>query len=278
MQNNEPIWINKKPKVSSKKPVIYVATPVHSEVSIHYAQAMLKFQQECMARGILVSFALLKSSLVTQGRNLCVSNFLNEKVEYSHLLFIDSDIDFQFSTIMKMIEADKDVIACPYPLKTINWDTIWEKIEAGQVKDADQLSKAGFTFPLKLTNKEKVIAEKGIIEVTHVPTGCTLIKREVFNKMKTEYPDLEIVQPTVINGKYENKPNLYNFFDTLHDPENKHYYGEDFGFCVKWGKIGGKCYILADEYITHVGEYSFSGRFWDQLQSLKKIDLSTKIK
>ena len=269
MQNNEPIWINKKPKVSSKKPVIYVATPVHSEVSIHYAQAMLKFQQECMARGILVSFALLKSSLVTQGRNLCVSNFLNEKVEYSHLLFIDSDIDFQFSTIMKMIEADKDVIACPYPLKTINWDTIWEKIEAGQVKDADQLSKAGFTFPLKLTNKEKVIAEKGIIEVTHVPTGCTLIKREVFHKMKTEYPDLEIVQPTVINGKYENKPNLYNFFDTLHDPENKHYYGEDFGFCVKWGKIGGKCHIYVQDYISHVGEYKYTGRLLDDLHFMK---------
>jgi hypothetical protein len=30
-----------------------------------------------MKQGILVSFSLLKSSLVTQGRNLCVAEFIN---------------------------------------------------------------------------------------------------------------------------------------------------------------------------------------------------------
>jgi hypothetical protein len=40
------------------------------------------------------SFTLLKSSLVTQGRNLCVAEMLNHEDNYTHLLFIDSDIDF----------------------------------------------------------------------------------------------------------------------------------------------------------------------------------------
>ena len=61
MQNNEPIWINKKPESSSKEPIIYVATPVHSEVSVHYTQALLSFQQKCMATGIMVSFQLLSN-------------------------------------------------------------------------------------------------------------------------------------------------------------------------------------------------------------------------
>ena len=56
---------------------------------------------------ILVSFALLKSSLVTQGRNLCVANFLKDANNYTHLLFIDSDIDFKFDTIMKMLKLWK---------------------------------------------------------------------------------------------------------------------------------------------------------------------------
>tara|TARA_R110000822_G_scaffold193552_3_gene332004 strand:- start:19 stop:861 length:843 start_codon:yes stop_codon:yes gene_type:complete len=272
---SKPIWINEKTKVEN--PIrIFVATPVHSEVSVHYVQALLSFQKDMMRAGIEVSFSLLKSSLVTQGRNLCVANFLNESLEYSHLLFIDSDIDFNTKTIARMLKADKDVIACPYPLKTIDWDKIWKLVQEGKIKDADQLSKSGYTFPLKLEDKEKIIVEKGIIEVTHVPTGCTLIKKQVFTKMIKEYPELEIVQPTVINGKYENKSNMYNFFDTLHDPKNKHYYGEDFGFCIKWAKVGGKCHILADESITHVGEYQFSGRFWDQLENLKKIDLTKK--
>ncbi len=45
---SKPIWVkdNKKevPNVS-KLPSIFVATPVHSECSIHYTQALLAFQQ-----------------------------------------------------------------------------------------------------------------------------------------------------------------------------------------------------------------------------------------
>jgi hypothetical protein len=55
---SKPIWINQQPKVPnvSTLPCIFVATPVHSECSIHYTQALLKFQQMCLAKGILVSF------------------------------------------------------------------------------------------------------------------------------------------------------------------------------------------------------------------------------
>ena len=74
----KPIWVNKPQTKSTNAPVIFVATPVHDQCSIHYTQSLLKFQQECLNSGILVSFSLLKSSLVTQGRNLSVSNFLEE--------------------------------------------------------------------------------------------------------------------------------------------------------------------------------------------------------
>jgi hypothetical protein len=69
---SKPIWINQQSKVPNINtlPSIFVATPVHSECSIHYTQALLSFQQKCLAKGVLVSFSLLKSSLVTQGRNL----------------------------------------------------------------------------------------------------------------------------------------------------------------------------------------------------------------
>ena len=133
MQNNEPIWFSEKKETNvnsntyqtekieqvnsnvktinigamldNPKAKIMVCTPCHSEVSMHYTQAVLKFQQDCMQQGILVSFTLLKSSLVTQGRNLCVAEFLNHKDHYTHLLFIDLDIDFDFSTIEKNVSS-----------------------------------------------------------------------------------------------------------------------------------------------------------------------------
>ena len=54
-----------------------------------------------------------------------------------------------------------------------------------------------------------------------------LIKRQVFNKMIKAYPGDFIDQATIVNGEAKNNPYMYNFFDTVHDPENKKYYGED---------------------------------------------------
>ena len=75
----------------------------------------------------------MKSSLVTQGRNLCVSGFLESK--FTHMLFIDSDIYFQAESIIKMIERDKDIISIPYPLKTIMWDKAMDRINDNQIKN-----------------------------------------------------------------------------------------------------------------------------------------------
>jgi hypothetical protein len=145
---SKPIWINQQSKVPnvSSLPCIFVATPVHSECSIHYTQALLKFQQMCLAKGILVSFSLLKSSLVTQGRNLCVNAFMEEcrNHKYSHMLFIDSDIEFSFETIMKLVAADKDIVAAPYPLKALDWDKIAKRIKTRNIEDGDTMSKTWF--------------------------------------------------------------------------------------------------------------------------------------
>jgi hypothetical protein len=303
MQNNKPIWFNQEKKTSPNpdtyqtekleqvnsnyteinlgakpKYKIMVCTPCHSEVSMHYTQAVLKFQLECMKRNILLSFSLLKSSLVTQGRNLCVAEFLNHEDQYDHLLFIDSDIDFNSETIFKMLEADKDIIACPYPMKTFDTEKIWRKIhETDMIKSEKDLLPAGYMYPIKI-GKNELIMDNGVIEVTHAPTGCMLIKRTVIEKLIEKHPELKIYQPTVINGKEVEKENFYNLFDTLHDIETKRYFGEDFGFCQRWTDIGGKVYIYAMDYITHIGDHQYCGRFYDMLTGLKRVDVDKKIK
>jgi hypothetical protein len=242
---------------------IFVATPVHDQCSIHYAQGLLEFQKECIKRNVDVSFQIMKSSLVTQGRNLCVSGFIESGM--SHMLFIDSDILFNAESIFKMIERDKDVISIPYPLKTLMWDKAFRKMQKGEIKKGDDIRKWLHTYPMKIENPNNVNVERGVIEVTHSPTGCMLIKRQVFDKMIKAYPDKQIVQKTVINGEYVDKPHMWNFFDCIHDPETKTYLGEDFSFCKLWREIGGKCYAFIDDPIAHIGEHQYQGRFADEL-------------
>ena len=282
---SKPIWFDKNINervvdISEPKYKIFVATPVHSECSIHYTQALLKFQKQCMMNSIMVSFSLLKSSLVTQGRNLCVANFLKDPTNYTHLLFIDSDIDFKFDTIMKMLKFDREVIATPYPMKHIHWDQIWNKIQKGNIKNIEELKRAGHTYPIKLDNHtgENIPVIDGVMEVSHAPTGCMLIKRQVFDKMIKAYPNDKIEQATIVNGKALIDEYNYNFFDTIHDPETRKYYGEDFGFCKKWTAIGGKCYCYVSDDITHVGEYAYNGKLMDNLDISKTVDDTDKNK
>jgi hypothetical protein len=242
---------------------IFVATPVHDQCSIHYAQGLLEFQQLCFKKNVEVTFQIMKSSLVTQGRNLCVSGFLESNC--THMLFVDSDILFNAESIFKMIERDKDVIAIPYPLKTLMWDKAFKKMQDGEIKKPDDIRRWLHTYPMKIENMNNINVERGVIEVTHSPTGCMLIKRQVFDKMIKAYPDKQIVQKTIINGKYVDKPHMWNFFDTIHDPETKTYLGEDFSFCKLWREIGGKCYAFIDDPIAHIGEHQYEGRFADEL-------------
>jgi hypothetical protein len=243
---------------------IFVATPVHDQCSIHYAQGLLEFQKLCFEKNVLVTFQIMKSSLVTQGRNLCVSGFLESNC--THMLFVDSDIMFNADSIFKMIERDKDIISIPYPLKTMNWKKVWDRWNEGKIKKPEDIGKWANLYPMKIADPhDNVTIERGVIEVTHSPTGCMLIKREVFDKLIQHYPNKKIVQNTVINGEYVNKPHMWNFFDCLHDPVEKTYLGEDFAFCKLWRDIGGKCYSFIDDPIAHYGEYEYQGRFADEL-------------
>ena len=261
----EPLW--KESKEEFKDIEVFVATPVHSEVSIHYTQALIEFQQECFKKKLKVSFHLIKSSLVTQGRNLSVAGFLESKA--THLLFIDSDIYFQGKSIFTMLKADKHIISVPYPLKTLMWEKAFKKMQEGKIKSADDIRRALHTYPMKVPNPDSIKLNKGVMEVTDSPTGCMLIKREVIEKMIEKYPDKEIVQKTVINGKYVNKPNMWNFFDTSHDPKTKTFNGEDFAFCQLWRNLGGKCYAYVNDAIVHVGEHQYQGKFYDELIATK---------
>src|SRR5210317_306783 len=275
MQNHEPIWFNQEPRATDNEPKVdpkiklFVATPVHSECSIHYTQSLLELQKECWRKKIGVRFHLMKSSLVTQGRNMCVSAFLES--DSTHLLFIDSDISFNAGAAERLVACDKDIISIPYPLKDMNWDKALKLFEEGRLKTAQDIrNKAFYRYPMKVPDNNAIKIKDGIIEVTHSPTGFMMIKRKVFDKMIKKYPHLRIDQDQVINGKNERLPHMWNFFDTQFDQEKHTYLGEDFAFCKRWKDIGGKCYAWIFDYITHVGEHQYTGRFADELISSDK--------
>ena len=265
IKNNDPIWFDEIEKPQETKDIkIMVATPCHSEMSIHYVQSVLELQKMCFKKKIPIEFRMFKSSLVTQGRNLSVASFLSKS--FTHMLFIDSDIAFQPESLLKLIKADKGVISIPYPLKDMCWDKAHLMMKKDRIKTLEDLQyKSFYRYPMKVANNEEIKVNSGVIEVTHSPTGFMLIKKDTINKMIEKYPELRIEQDTLMNGKHKKIENMWNFFDTIHDPETKTYLGEDYAFCKLWRDMGGKCYAYVLDKITHVGEFQYTGRFADEL-------------
>ena len=166
---------------------IFVATPVHSDVSIHYFKACLEFQKECFVRKIPVMFQVMKSSLVTQGRQLCVSGFMESNC--SHMLFIDSDISFNFKMVERMINYDKDICLVPYPIKGLDFDKIKIRIKEGSTLDPRVL---GNQYTMSVPDPSNVRVDNGFIEVERGPAGCMLIKRSVIDALIKEYQEFKI--------------------------------------------------------------------------------------
>lgn len=238
---------------------LMVCTPVHSEVSIHYMKACLDLQKECILNKTKITFQLMKSSLVTQGRNLCASAFMNSDAD--QMLFIDSDIEFSTRSVYRLFKSPHEVSLIPYPMK--------QKTDAKFRKDFDtrpddSIHSMGHLFPIEIPDINDIRPQDGFIEVSKGPTGMMMIKRSAFDKLKEHYKELVISQKTLVNGELIDRPNYYNFFDTYWSPKNKTYMGEDFYFCKLWTSIGGKIHALCDEEISHIGEYKYTGKVKDE--------------
>ena len=242
---------------------LMVCTPVHSDVSIHFMKACLDLQKECILNKTKITFQLMKSSLVTQGRNLCTSAFLNSDAD--QMLFIDSDIEFSTRSVYRLFKSAHEVSLIPYPMKQKTDNKIRNDLQA---RPDDDINTMGHLFPIELPDTKNIKPVDGFVEVLKGPTGMMMIKRSAFEKLIKNYEELVIKQKTLMNGEMVDRPNYYNFFDTYWSPKNKTYMGEDFYFCKLWTSIGEKIYALTDEEISHIGEYKYTGKVKDEFYKI----------
>jgi len=226
-------------------------------------KACLDLQKECILNKTKITFQLMKSSLVTQGRNLCVSSFLNSDAD--RMLFIDSDIEFSTRSVYRLFKSPHDVSLIPYPIKQKEDPKF--RVDF-QNRPDDNINTMGYTFPIELPDTKDIRPKDGFVEVVKGPTGMMMIKRSVFDKLKEAYEELVIKQKTLMNGELVDRPNYYNFFDTYWSNKNKTYMGEDFYFCKLWTSIGGKIHALVDEEISHIGEYKYTGKVMNEFYKI----------
>jgi len=242
-----------------RKKKLFVATPMYGGKNDGlYMKSALDLQAFLIAHGIECRFSFLfNESLITRARNYLVDEFLRS--DFTHLLFIDSDVEFDPNDILALLILDKEVSGAPYPKKSINWHAIRNAIVKNPKIEVGELEKlvGDYVFNPIPGTKEFKVSEP--LEVMELGTGYMMVKREVFDHFKTEYPHLRYKPDHAGQANFDGSRYIHAYFDTVIDPQSHRYLSEDYMFCQYYRAIGGHVWLMPWMKTKHQGNYAFSG-------------------
>jgi len=249
-----------------RKNKLFVATPMYGGMAHGlYIKSSLDLQTTMNKYGIETKFSFLfNESLITRARNYLADEFLRS--DHTHMLFIDADIHYNPQDVLALMALDKDVIGGPYPKKSINWGNVAQAARAHpnmEPKELEQLV-GEYVFNVVKGTKQFTVTEP--LEVMEIGTGFMLIKREVFEKMEKEYPNIRYKPDHVGQANFDGSRYIHAYFDTVIDYKESitgggsdRYLSEDYMFCQMWRKMGGKIYLCPWMKTQHIGTYAFTG-------------------
>lgn len=243
----------------------FIATPNYGgTLTSTYVRSLLGLVNSAWSHGFAMQTRFLDGdSLITRARNRLVSEFMADP-RWTHLFWIDADIGFEPEAALRLLMADRDVVAGVYPHKLDNWpvEGIREALPAGTTRADFEARHPSFPFNLLEQHRARGVDADGFMEVLDAPTGFMLIARRVFDRLAAAMPELRYTPDSVGLSASEtlNRPH-YRFFDVLAEPANGRYLTEDYAFCRRWQSIGGKIFVDARSRLTHQGIKVYTGDF-----------------
>jgi hypothetical protein len=252
-----------------QKRKLFVATPMYGGNCVGmYTKSMCDLSVLCHHYGIeMRSFFLFNESLITRARNYCVDEFLRS--DYTHLMFIDSDIGFNPHDVIALLGLTEegspyDVMCGPYPKKTIAWEKIVLAVNKGVGEENpndldDFVGDFVFNPVFDASNKSGQILLSEPAEVLEAGTGFMMVPRATFEKYKEAYPELSYLPDHVRTANFDGSREIHAYFDCLIDPKTKRYLSEDYMFCQNVRAMGGKVFLCPWMKMQHVGSYIFGG-------------------
>jgi len=137
----------------------------------------------CMEKGIQFAISRRESSVVYYVRNMCLGGDtlrgenqkpFDGKIEYTHLMWIDSDVIFTPQHFQRLLDYDKDIASGIYMMgnnihfaTVINWD--------------EEYFKKNGTF--QFITEQDIKGKSGIMQVAYTGMGFVLIKKGVFESI-----------------------------------------------------------------------------------------------
>jgi len=250
---------------------VLIAQPTTGSVVSGTVGFLADLFQALSAAGIGWGYRNLSLSDIVLSRNIFASHVIADN-EYSHLLFIDSDMGFSAETIVGLVEFGERVVAAACPKRYLGWDRLRLAAEAdarsvaagGTRRDTATLLDLALDYNVDLTRFDGSPwhAERrgAFLKVPAVGTAIMLIHRDVFEIMlargaarpRTGHKGL----PLLGAAPY------CDFFSHIEVPGGDLIESEDISFCKRWVEdCGGEIWVDVESRIMHYGMRGHSGRY-----------------
>lgn len=237
---------------------LFIGAPMYGGVCTSpYLKGLIDLSTASITYNVSLNvYGVTNQSLVQKARNVCATAFL--KSDCTHFLFIDADIGFTANDVLSLLyilatdkENKYDVLAGPYPKKTICWETVRVAAKKGFAdQNANFLENYTGNYTL-LISPNNLFSTKVPVEVPEIDAGFMMIPRRTLEKFVTTHPERIYKIP---KGEKE-----FAFFDCAIDPETNYYIEEDRNFCQHVKKMGGRIWVAPWLKLSHQGAYSFKG-------------------
>lgn len=260
--------------VSKNKTKVYILTPCYGSLCfVNYVKCVMATCDMFRSLGIGYSLEFCRNdSLVSRARNNLVAKAMNDP-EMTHIIFIDADITWNPTDILKLIVCNKALCGGVYPLKHYYWERLTANPEKNFIKEvlerkkksdfhshiSDELMIQHNLLRYNINYNNNVLSiDNNLAKVRHLATGFMMIKRSTIEKMSQAFPSTKYTDDV---GFLQGKENdfAYALFDC--GVEDNHYYSEDWLFCHRWTKMGGSIWLDVTINLVHTGNEDFSGSY-----------------
>lgn len=249
---------------------IFIGVPCYgSQLLCQFAQCLIKLTTLLTNHKIPHKLEFLGSdSLISRARNTIVAKFYSNP-EFTHLLFLDSDLMFAPEAVLQMLSADKELIGCPYPKKIYNWQKVVSVLKEKETID-ETLKPLLTDINYNLLPVPQNV-ESTLVKCKDIPTGFMLIKRSLITTMMMAYPERKYTNNIAGIDSSANDC-YYDFFGT--GVVNNIYLSEDYYFCHLVRQLGIDCWLETAFTFGHIGKEIFYGNLGLQLQHFKNDDMN----
>jgi hypothetical protein len=207
---------------------LMIATHTHGTVMPAYALSLANAAAYLARIGLQCEIMMFEDSLVCRARDRAAAEMLAGN--YTHLLFIDADEDFEPEAIIHLLKAGKPLIGGAVRRKN----------------HRDEFALTFFDAPVEQCPESKAV------KVARIGTGFLLIERQVFERIAEAFPEIAYVEHAGDDPRQ-----MHAFFE--HVVRDGIRWSEDYSFCERWKSTGGDVWLCPFVEFGHWGKAVWRG-------------------